>query len=118
MVLAVALRLLLSTQIEGYASDLNCFRVWGNRMWNPGISAFYNGEVFADYPPGYMLILALFAPLRMLPGVTTGSGVEWMIIKLPAILADMAVAAVVFRFAKKHHQELAGAALALSLIHI
>lgn len=113
MVLAVALRLLLSTQIEGYASDLNCFRVWGNRMWNPGISAFYNGEVFADYPPGYMLILALFAPLRMLPGVTTGSGVEWMIIKLPAILADMAVAAVVFRFAKKHHQELAGAALAL-----
>ena len=52
-------RLVISSFIEGYMVDVNCFLSWGHTMAVTGPSGFYTATSFCDYPPLYTYILGL-----------------------------------------------------------
>lgn len=102
---ALALRLVLSYYIVGHKTDINCFTAWGDRVATNGFKNFYAG--FADYPPGYIYILGLMSKISNIlgHGVYTVNGtydaVHVALIKLPAILADLGSAYLVYKLARK-----------------
>ena len=57
------LRALLAVVTEPYAYDQNCFFSWALRIAQDGPGNFYAPDYFADYPPGYMLVLGLVGKL-------------------------------------------------------
>ena len=52
-------RILISSIVEGYMVDVNCFLSWGYTMASAGPARFYQATNFCDYPPLYTYILAL-----------------------------------------------------------
>ena len=61
---ALAVRLLLALVTEGYTYDMSCFVAWGDKLASEGPAAFYSADYFADYPPGYILVLGLVSLVR------------------------------------------------------
>ncbi len=112
---ACALRLVIAEHVSGYDVDIGCFRAWANRMAATGPVNFYDpSDPFAscDYPPGYMLILWLVG----LIGKAGATGATEFMVKVPPVLADIVLCAVLYREAKK--QKLSGpAALALVTLY-
>ncbi|MDL2205528.1 glycosyltransferase family 39 protein [Eubacteriales bacterium OttesenSCG-928-N13] len=100
--LALMIRLVISVLVRGYEVDMNCFLGWSNRMVEMGPSGFYAADAFCDYPPGYLYVLWLQGGIRSLLNVPFNSPIDWMIIKLPSILMDLAAALLIYQIAKKH----------------
>jgi dolichyl-phosphate-mannose-protein mannosyltransferase len=71
---------------QGLASDLGLFASWAATLARVGPGGFYAAASTANYPPGYLWILW---PIGLL-----GGGVE--LLKLPAILADVGIAAILY----------------------
>jgi hypothetical protein len=83
LVLGAAIRLLVAPHI-GFVYDLRWFPFWAERLRDVGVSNFYSPDVFSDYPPGYLYVLALLAQIDPSPG--------YLLLKTPIIVADLAVA--------------------------
>jgi hypothetical protein len=86
--LALALRLALAFLVapgQGHASDLRQFWDWASSLAATGPGTFYASTPSANYPPLYLYVL-------------WGIGLtgEPALLKLPAILADIGIGAVVF----------------------
>lgn len=97
MLLGLAVRLFVALKVPGYDVDIGCFRSWSDFLAQVGPARFYGEVGFCDYPPGYLLVLW---PLGMI-GKAIGSGTTEFMVKLPPILADMALTALVFLETKK-----------------
>lgn len=99
--LAVAFiaRLVMAAMIPGYPNDIACWQGWGNRMNTLGPWGFYASGEFCDYPPAYMYVLALLDGLRALTGAS--GGMAQLIVKLPAMLCDMAGALLIYKWMKR-----------------
>ncbi|MBF0521358.1 MAG: hypothetical protein HQK92_16730, partial [Nitrospirae bacterium] len=54
---ALTVRILAAFYIEGYPFDIELFKKWAVYIGQKGIGNYYSGEIFADYPPGYIYIL-------------------------------------------------------------
>lgn len=87
---ALCLRLLLAALSKGFGSDTACFAAWSDRIFTLGPGEFYSPDVFTDYPPGYMYVLWLIGGIRRLFGIRYYSVPHLLLLKLPAILCDMA----------------------------
>lgn len=109
--LALLLRILLAYVNAGHSYDMSCFYGWSELAFQDGLSNFYTSEAFTDYPPGYVYFLYVIGFLRHLFGITGTEGIGRVLIKLPAILFDLAAAGLIYHVAKKHLSEL-GALLA------
>ena len=102
---AFILRIAFSYYIVGHKTDINCFTAWGDRIAQSGFKNFYSS--FSDYPPGYMYILGLNSTIARALGhsirLADGSYdlVYVTLIKLPAMLADLASAYLVYHLARK-----------------
>jgi len=104
LLLGFALRMLFIGS-SGFTVDVNTFVAWTLSLLSNGLSHFYAKTGFADYPPGYFYILAIFghlwAPLR---GLDPQYALLRVVVKLPAVLADLGVGALIYalglRFAK------------------
>lgn len=94
---ALLLRLAAATQLEGFGSDLACFAAWAERMHEVGPSRFYSPEVFADYPPGYLYVLWIIGWLRSALDISWYSPLHVTLLKLPAILCDLACGLLLYR---------------------
>lgn len=57
--------------------------------------------MFADYPPGYMYVLWLTGSIAKMLGLTYGSAGYVLLTKMPAILADLGAAYLVYQMAAK-----------------
>lgn len=55
-----------------------------------------------DYPPVYLMVLALIGNINRLFGIAVNSGLYIIMLKLPAILADLATAWIIFKVAQKY----------------
>ena len=75
---------------SGFKTDLDLFRYWADSLAQHGPFGFYDRGFFADYTPGYLYALWLVGIVGSLIG---GIG---DLIKLPAILTDVALAYVVY----------------------
>jgi dolichyl-phosphate-mannose--protein O-mannosyl transferase/Gpi18-like mannosyltransferase len=101
LLVAFALRMLF-VGASGFTTDVNTFIAWTLSLLNNGLSHFYAKTSFADYPPGYLYILAFFghlwAPLR---GIDPQLGLLRIAVKLPAILADLGVGWLIYAVGRR-----------------
>ena len=111
---ALLLRLILAYTTHGFGNDIACFASWADRIFTVGPGQFYSAETFTDYPPGFMYILYLIGALRSLLQIPYYSDLHILLLKLPAILCDMACGFLLYREAVKrlHLSELQGVCVA------
>ena len=79
---------------SGFDSDLGLFRFWASNLADQGPFGFYDRGFFADYTPGYLY------PLWVVGVVGQFLGGVGDLIKLPAILTDVALGYIVYRMAR------------------
>ncbi len=103
MVAAFMLRIAFSIIFIGHSTDLACFLGWAENMVENGPGGFYYSGMFADYPPGYMYVLWLIGGVGKLLNVPQGGAAMVLMIKAPAIVADLVFAYLIYRIARKLH---------------
>jgi dolichyl-phosphate-mannose--protein O-mannosyl transferase len=89
---------------SGFESDLASYTSWALTLAEHGAGGFYANAGFADYPPGYLYVLWLVGALAQALGpISEGGpyGVAGALIKVPPILADVAVAAVLHALVRR-----------------
>ncbi|MEN3185785.1 MAG: hypothetical protein ABDK94_09475 [Atribacterota bacterium] len=94
---ALGVRFILGASVYGYPTDMGCFSGWSEHLARFGFSGFYSGGIFADYPPGYMYPLFLIGVLRNALRIPLNSGVYPILVKLPALLADIVLAYFLYK---------------------
>jgi hypothetical protein len=91
LVIGLILRIFLSLY-GTYTIDFNTWRAWANTLSEVGFANFYE-SVWCDYLPGYLYVLRGLNWLhQLLPQVP-----EEILFKLPANLADLGLAILIFR---------------------
>ncbi|HVA85768.1 MAG TPA: hypothetical protein VNF73_05520, partial [Candidatus Saccharimonadales bacterium] len=93
LVAGLALRLILAYLLpgSGFGVDITAFRFWANDLAQHGPLGFYGRGFFADYTPGYLYVLWMVGVVGQLLG---GIG---DLIKVPPILADLAIGWLIWR---------------------
>ena len=88
LALGLALRLILAYLLpgSGFGVDLGAFRAWAANLAREGLNGFYLRDFFHDYTPGYLYVLWVIGMIGSAIG-----GVSVFLIKIPAILADLAI---------------------------
>jgi len=81
---------------SGFKSDLNTYASWARTLADFGTWDFYKNAGFSDYPPGYLYLLWPIGLLSKLLAPGDPASVAFGLIKLPPILIDMAVGAVLY----------------------
>ncbi|KAB2946195.1 MAG: hypothetical protein MPEBLZ_00382 [Candidatus Methanoperedens nitroreducens] len=100
---AFLVRMYLST-LQGFEFDISLFRTWSRGVHFTGISNFYHG-VKSDYPPLYIYILwavGAFYKLFISSSFDIQSPVFTILLKTPAIIADIATALLIFLIVRKY----------------
>ncbi len=101
------IRLLVAVVIlpdGGHQSDLALLVQWARELAANGPGAFYRPDsgYFADYPPVYLYVLWLTGVAgRAWSATFGGADVTPLMIKLPFIVADLVLAAVLFLLARR-----------------
>lgn len=108
---ALAVRFFSAGLSEGFGTDTACFASWADRIYSVGPGGFYAGDVFTDYPPGYMYLLYPVGAVRSLLHLRYFSVPHLILLRLPAILCDLALGLLLYREAQKR----CGAAGSLAL---
>jgi Gpi18-like mannosyltransferase len=93
----LAFRLILAYLLpgSGFEADLNAFRYWASNLAAEGPFGFYDRPFFHDYTPGYLYVLWLVG----IVGSALG-GIDDLI-KIPAIMADLALGWLVWSMARE-----------------
>ena len=102
---------------EGFKTDVDTFEAWAGMLATHGFANFYTSGGFADYPPGYLYILGFVGWLwhALFNGNYT---VLKVLVKLPAVLADLGIGVLVFGIVRRFANErLALAASAFYLLN-
>lgn len=101
-ILALFFRCILAFSYKGFLTDTACFSSWASRVYTDGFSNFYSPEVFSDYPPGYMYVLYILGAISHTFHLEYLSGPSLLLLRLPAILCDMATGYILFHLGKKY----------------
>lgn len=99
---ALILRLLLALVTEGYSYDMSCFVAWGDKLATEGPAAFYSADYFADYPPGYVLVLGLIGLIRHALNIAYESPWTYFLLALIPALCDCAAVALLDHVAGRY----------------
>lgn len=104
---AFVLRLLIGGLYRGFDLDMNCFMGWADRLFSNGLSTFYSGEGFTDYPPGYMYVLWIQGAIRHALKLDYYSALSILVTKLPSMICDIGAGYLLYllgkeRFSEKH----------------
>ena len=86
LALGLAFRIIIAYLLpgSGFTNDLASFRGWAHDLATNGLAGFYTRPGFHDYTPGYLYALWLVGIIeQVLPKLD--------LIKIPAILADLAL---------------------------
>ncbi|QWR76976.1 phospholipid carrier-dependent glycosyltransferase [Candidatus Magnetomonas plexicatena] len=99
---AFLLRSVLAVLVEGYPNDIACFKGWAIHSASAGLSDFYSGMVFADYPPGYIYVLYVVGKIREFFSLDYSSAWFLFIVKLPQLVSDIVLTHIVFVLSRKY----------------
>ncbi|HEX7471578.1 MAG TPA: hypothetical protein VF323_00720, partial [Candidatus Limnocylindrales bacterium] len=112
LALGFALRIIIAYILpgSGFKNDLEAFGFWAQKLAETGPANFYHRDFFIDYTPGYLYALwAIGLIERALPSLD--------LIKIPAMLADVGVAWLIWSMVRElgggRRAALVGAALYL-----
>ena len=95
------LRIIAACYYPGHKTDMACFNGWADMLFKDGFSAFYESDVFTDYPPGYMYILYVLGFFKSI--FKTSPYAANILLKLPAIISDICCGYIVCKICKKSH---------------
>jgi dolichyl-phosphate-mannose-protein mannosyltransferase len=112
----LVVRLIIAPLTEGYTGDMNTFKAWATHAASGGLTHFYDTDMFVDYPPGYIYVLYVLGKLQSLLHLGMDSKGMLLLMKLPAMLADLATAWLLFRIAKTRVHP--GAAFGAALLYV
>lgn len=98
LLFGLVIRLIYAAQAEGYPADIAAFKRWSEYSFKNGLLDLYSGKTYADYPPGYMYILYLLGGVRTLFSIDIQSVFYTILIKLPSIFSDLAIAVILYKF--------------------
>jgi dolichyl-phosphate-mannose--protein O-mannosyl transferase len=92
---------------EGFHNDVAAFESWTLTLRDNPPWAFYAKSGFADYPPGYFVVLWFIAKLyALIPGAASdpshGYALLRALVKLPAIAMDLLDAGIVYAIARRY----------------
>ncbi len=101
--LVLRLLFVLST---GFHNDVSAFESWTLTLRDNPPWAFYAKSGFADYPPGYFVVLWVIGKVYALfPGLGAENADGWVVlrvlVKVPAIAMDLVNAYVVYRIVRR-----------------
>ena len=85
---------------HGFPSDISCFTAWSRLAFNDGLSGFYTSEMYTDYPPGFVYIFWILGAFAKLFRLNDGTAAFVVLIKMPAILADVGIAYLAYRLSQ------------------
>ncbi len=114
LLLAAAIRVVLSFTVPGYGVDIGCFSAWAGKMASGGPAHFYEEGYFCDYPPAYMLVLGVIGQLVRLLGIGYSSMGIQVLLKSVPILCDLALAWLFYRLTRR--RTLAGGGIFLCAV--
>ncbi len=103
LVAGLALRLIIAYLLpgSGFKIDLGAFEYWAHNLAQQGPAGFYQRGFFADYTPGYLYVLWLVGLAdELLNRVGIQQIGPWTftdLIKLPSVLADLAIGWLIYR---------------------
>ncbi|MBA2701434.1 MAG: hypothetical protein H0U58_07010, partial [Chloroflexi bacterium] len=97
LALGLALRLIIAYLIpgSGFRQDLGAFQFWASDLASNGLGGFYDRDFFHDYTPGYLYVLWVVG----LVGQAVG-GIDDLI-KVPPVLADLAIGYLVWSMVRE-----------------
>ena len=101
VLLFFVIKILFCYKTQGMLTDVYCFVGWSQFADTNSLSNFYTGQGFADYPPGYIYIIAFVAGIINFLGIDPYSATGVMVITLPAILSDIAIAVIAYVMVRK-----------------
>nr|WP_314899527.1 phospholipid carrier-dependent glycosyltransferase [uncultured Deefgea sp.] len=101
--------------VLGYTQDVGTFSAWAIDMYSRGFAGFYQPGYFADYPPGYITVLWLVGAISNWFGIQYGTPGFLVLLKMPAMLADIAGAFFLLSLARHNTTERALALVAALL---
>lgn len=99
LLIGLAVRIIAATSYRGHETDMGCFIGWSDTIFKNGLSKFYISEGFHDYPPGYVYVMYVLGAIKNI--FKLDGKALWLVIKMPSILADLAIGAVCYTAAKK-----------------
>lgn len=104
--------------LPSFGIDMSGWIAWGERLVALGPVNFYSGQVWTNYLPGYLYILWFLGWIRTLTQILPDSAIYQVILKLPAILADLGTAVLIFKILEKRvSSKIALAAVAIYLFN-
>ncbi|MCS6801399.1 MAG: hypothetical protein RMM58_02900 [Chloroflexota bacterium] len=116
LLLALALRLVLAGA-GGNAWDLDVYKSWARIIAERGVVHAYDGPVIVDYPPVFLYWLEAAVRLYRAwfsPEFDTGRTAFTYLIRLPGIVLDLALAALIWWFVRRRGGEGWGLAAAFA----
>jgi Gpi18-like mannosyltransferase len=78
---------------------------WSDMLFKDGFKAFYPSDAMTDYPPGYMYVLFIVGFIRNALSLEYNSYAFTVLIKLPAIIADVCAGIFLYRITLGHLKE-------------
>ncbi|HYN64354.1 MAG TPA: hypothetical protein VES36_07105, partial [Candidatus Limnocylindrales bacterium] len=88
--------------LSGFRIDVGDFTAWADRLAQGGPGEFYDPTYFSDYPPGYLYVLWLLGSIgRALQPLLLGVDITAGLVKVPGVLADAGVAAMLFLYSRR-----------------
>jgi len=110
------IRLIGAPILEGHPIDATDFSIWASHAFNDGLSHFYTKDMFVDYPPGYIFVLYFVGMFKQVFGMDGHSWISLIVLKMPAMLADLLGALVMYKLALKRWDERTAAMFAVACI--
>ncbi len=103
ILVGLLLRMLLTIIFGGHDYDMNCWIAWGRDIASNGTAQFYTaaGHEWYDYPPTYMLVLALITHILNFLHISANTGAGIFAFMLPAYIADACTGVVLMHLAQK-----------------
>lgn len=92
------IRLIFAT-FPGFKIDVDSWFAWSLRLADVGFLRFYQPGYFADYPPGLLYLLFLLGNLKIYLNLSPET--FYIILKIPSILAETAIAYLVYKISLK-----------------
>lgn len=99
----LVLRALIGLAIPGYPADMSCWTAWSQAAAGSNFFSAYQNTSFLDYPPGYLYILHILGSLGNLLGIECLTPAYNLLLKMPAIIADIAMGWIIFSISKKEN---------------
>ncbi len=101
IILGLAVKLAATFIQFGFDTDIICFKSWSEAVFAGGFGKFYTSATFTDYPPGYMYILYVVGAIRAFLDLPYDSTAFTLLVKLPAIIFDIAIGMFIYFAAAK-----------------